>query len=214
MKAFTRDLWTRQDQHEGDRWRLFTRVQRVLGAETALYPGSYVDVAPSFVIASVTYVDTDDRAARFFSDKDGLRELVDEHPGGPAEPTISFIHADYRSDLLLIDESFDLLISLYAGFVTEACARYLRVGGHLLVNPSHGDTALAAIDPRLELVGVVRSRRGGYTVTTDNLDTYLVPKSTQVASRDVEVTRESIHTSGRGIAYTRTEFAYLFERIK
>ena len=208
MKPFTRELWDQQDKHTGDRWRLFRRMQRVLEPETALYPGSYVDVAPSFVIPSVTYVDIDKRAARFFTDGDGIRELIAEHEGGPAEPDFSFIHADYRSDLLLIDESFDLLISLYAGFVTEACLRYLKVGGHLLANPSHGDVALASIDQRLELVGVVRSRNGNYNVTTDELDTYLVPKSGK------QVTREQVHATGRGIAYTRTEFAYLFRRTR
>lgn len=34
-----------------------------------------------------------------------------------------------------------------------------------------------------------------------------------VRKRDVEVTKESLHSSGRGVAYTRTPFAYLFERI-
>jgi len=208
MKPFTRTLWDKQDQHKGDRWRLFQRIQRVLEAQTALYPGSYVDIAPSFVIPSVTYVDMDKRAPRFFGDRDGVTELIAEHEGGPADPDVTFIHADYRSDLLLVDETFDLLISLYAGFITEACTRYLRVGGHLLVNPSHGDTALAALNPQLDLVGVVRSRNGDYTVTADNLDSYLVPKS------DTEVTRELIHETGRGVPYTRTEFAYLFERVK
>ena len=40
-----------------------------IDAERALYPGSYVDLAPSFVWPSVTYVDTDRRAAQFFADE-------------------------------------------------------------------------------------------------------------------------------------------------
>ena len=66
---------------------------------------------------------------------------------------------------------------------------------------------MASIDPRYRLVGVVNSRGGRYSVTRKDLDTYLVPK------RDVEVTRAALHESGRGIAYTRSPFAYLFERI-
>ena len=76
-----------------------------------------------------------------------------------------FIGADYTDPLGLDDGGFDLLISMYAGFISEHCTRYLRVGGTLLVNPSHGDAAMASIDPRYRLTGVVTSRSGGYSVT-------------------------------------------------
>ena len=62
------------------------------------------------------------------------------------------------------------------GFIAEPCSRYLRPGGWLLVNPSHGDAAIAAIDPRYQLVGVVQSRAGDYSVSKRNLDSYLIPK--------------------------------------
>jgi hypothetical protein len=66
---------------------------------------------------------------------------------------------------------------------------------------------MTSIDPRYRLSAVVRSKSGEYAVDARNLDTYLVPK------RDVEVTKESLHSTGRGVAYTKTPFAYLFERI-
>ena len=44
-------------------------------------------------------------------------------------------------------------------------------------------------------------------VRTEDLDTYLVPK------RDIDVTAEFLQESGRGIAYTKSPFAYLFERL-
>jgi len=34
-----------------------------------------------------------------------------------------------------------------------------------------------------------------------------------VPRRDVEVTRASLHASGRGVGYTKSPFAYLFERV-
>lgn len=77
-------------------------------------------------------------------------------------------------------------------------------GGWLLVNPSHGDAAIAAIDPRYELVGVVQSRSGAYSVGGRDLGSYLIPK------RDIEVTPDLVHEARRGIAYTREAFAYLF----
>ena len=105
------------------------------------------------------------------------------------------------------DRSFDLLVSLYAGFISERCTDHLRVGGTLLVNPSHGDAAMASIDPRYQLTGVVVSRNGDYSIVRSGLGDYLIPKKPQI------VTVEGLHESGRGIGYTTSPFAYLFTRI-
>lgn len=205
MPESTVELWERQDRAVGDRRPLFTAVAEATGAASALYPGSYVDVAPSFSIPDVTYVDVDRRANRFFGDREGVDEIVRAEVGTEAR-TIAFVHADYTDALPLPEEAFDLLISLYAGFVSEHCTRHLRIGGTLLVNSSHGDAAMASIDDRYELAGVVTSRDGGYRVTDDDLDRYLVPK------RPTTITRDLLHDSGRGIAYTTSPFAYLFRR--
>lgn len=203
----TRRLWEKQDQHRGDRQRLFTAVAAALDAEHVLYPGSYVDAAPSFLWPSVTYVDIDRRASQFFADEAGVQELLAEHGVERAAHTVRFIAADYTTPLDLDDGEFDLLISLYAGFISEACTHHLRVGGSLLVNASHGDAAMASIDQRYQLSAVVQSRSGDYRVDTRDLDTFLVPK------RDVDITKETLRATGRGIAYTKSPFAYLFERI-
>ncbi|MCB0919867.1 MAG: hypothetical protein KDC39_15000, partial [Actinobacteria bacterium] len=76
MLSRTRSMWLKQDQHPGDRLRLFREVGRSVPCDRVLYPGSYVDVAASFTFPSVTYVDSDDRAAAFFADRDGVQELV------------------------------------------------------------------------------------------------------------------------------------------
>jgi hypothetical protein len=182
-------------------------VAATVDATDVLYPGSFVDLAASFVWPSVTYVDLDRRARQFFADDDGVATLLVEHDTDPTTRSVRFVEADYRDPLDLDDGDFDLLISLYAGFVSEHCTRYLRPGGTLLVNPSHGDAAMASIDERYRLRGVVTSRAGEYSVSTRDLDSHLVPK------RDIEVTRASLHAEGRGVAYTKTPFAYLFERV-
>lgn len=207
MYLTTEAMWQRQERHPGDRRRLFRAVAGAVEARTVLYPGSYVDIAPSFVFESVTYLDTDRRAARFFADHAGVLEIVGRQAGAPTSPRIAFLHADYRESLDLPPSSFDLLVSLYAGFVSEHCARYLRTGGTLLVNPSHGDAAIAALDERFELSGVVVSGSGDYRVSTHDLDSYLVPR------RPVTSTRESLHARGKGVDYTRSPFAYLFTRV-
>ena len=162
----------------------------------------------SFVFPMVTYVDSDRRAARFFDDVAGVDEIVSANQTKPGRREIRFLASDYRARLDVPDQSFDLLISLYAGFVCEHCTRYLRVGGHLLVNPSHGDVALASIDHRYRLAAVVTSGgAGGYRVGTGDLGSYLIPKRPQ------PITPEGVHELGRGIAYTRSPFAYLFQRV-
>ena len=206
MQDKTRDLWAKQDQHVDDRWHLFRAVGEAVDAERVLYPGCYVDFAPSFVFQSVTYVDVDRRTPGFFADTAGVLEIIRAHAGAPPDPDVHFVHGDYTDDLELPDQGFDLLVSLYAGFISEHCTKQLRIGGTLLVNSSHGDAAMASIDPRLTLTGVVVSRSGTYRVRTDDLEGHLVPKE------PVDVTVDLLHERGRGIGYTKSPFAYLFER--
>jgi hypothetical protein len=81
----TRRIWGEQDRHPGDRVRLFTAVCDAVAPRSALYPGSFADVAPSFVIDDVVYVDNDRRAAQFFADTDGVDEVIDRHRGTPGK---------------------------------------------------------------------------------------------------------------------------------
>ncbi len=207
MLARTEKLWAAQDRHTGDRFRLFSAVAAAVVAQTVLYPGSFVDLAPSFVFGEVTYVDLDRRAAHFFADTEGVDEIIAANAPAHGPRSVTFLHRDYREALDLEPESFDLLVSLYAGFVSEHCTEHLRIGGRLLVNPSHGDAAMASIDHRYRLAGVVIARPGRYRVSTEALEEYLVPKKPQT------ITAEALHERGRGIGYTRSPFAYLFERV-
>ena len=204
MTGVAARMWADQNRHDGDRRRLFEEVARARPATRVLYPGSYVDIAPSFVFPHVTYIDVDDRALRFFGDRDGIAYILE----GRDTRGIDFLHSDYTDQLPYPEAGFDLLVSLYAGFVSEACARYLRVGGTLLVNPSHGDVAMASIDRRFRLTGVVKARDGHYRIHQTDLGTYLVPE------KPIDLSRDFLHRRGKGIAYTRGAFAYLFERVE
>ncbi len=208
MKAATRRLWEQQDRHRGDRLRLFGAVAEFIGEVPVLYPGSFVDVAASFVFHDVTYVDNDRQAARFFADQAGVDEIIGEHRLESAAATWRFIGADYRNELDVATRSVGLLVSLYAGFVSEYCTRYLRPRGWLLVNPSHGDAAMASINPEYSLRAVVNSRSGGYTITEEDLGSYLIPK------QPATITADLLHQRGRGVAYTRSPFAYLFRCLR
>lgn len=206
MEDLTRRLWEQQDRRSPDRPRLFEAVADFVGNATVLYPGSFVDVSASFVFDSVTYVDVDRRAARFFADTAGVDEIISRRRISPATAEWRFIAADYQTVLDVADESVGLVASLYAGFISEHCTRYLRPGGWLLVNPSHGDAAMASISPRFRLGAAVIEDSGTYTISESDLDSYMIPK------RPTTITAELLHETGRAIPYTRSPFAYLFQR--
>lgn len=200
------------DRHPDDRIHLFAAVADFIEPATVLYPGSYVDIAPSVYFDDVHYMDLDRRAAKFFGQAADVRRLIEEKRRragrGGADFDVRFDHGDYQAPLDIADRSVELLISLYAGFISESCTRYLAPGGHLLVNDSHGDASMASLDRGYELAAVVTSRDGRYRVTTENLDGYLVPK------RGEPPTVDGLHESGRGVAYSRSPTAYLFRRVE
>jgi hypothetical protein len=70
-----------------------------------------------------------DRAGRFFADTEGVRDIDRAFRPDTDDPAIRFVRADYREPLDLADESFDLLVSLFAGFVSEHRTRHPRLGG-------------------------------------------------------------------------------------
>jgi hypothetical protein len=201
------ELYNKYHAENGyERYGLFQLLAEKYGIKRALYPGCFVHVTPSFVYPSVTYVDTDKRARKFFSDP-VIRDFVSKRKAYGQKAEITFHPADYRNDIGEKDESFDLLISQYAGFISQHCKRYLRIGGLLLVNNSHGDASMASIDEDYVLVAVIMRRSEKYRLTEKDLDSYFVPKS------KVNITKEYIEKIQRGIAYKKSGNVYLFRRI-
>lgn len=141
-------------RQSGDRLALFRLLASHFNVRRALYAGSYVHVTPSLVFPSVTYVDMDKRTKSFFTDASVMR-YVEKRKEYDAAPQIASHFADYNTELDEPDESFDLLLSQWAGFVSQACKRYLRRGGLLLANNSHGDASMASVDDDYELIGAV-----------------------------------------------------------
>ncbi|MFJ6486763.1 MULTISPECIES: hypothetical protein [unclassified Streptomyces] len=115
---------------------------------------------------------------------------------------------DYTRTLRELPEAeWDLAISLYAGPVCEHVARCLKPGGWLLANNSHADAGLAHVNPAYRLAAAIHHRAGRYRLTTDDLERYLLPKTPP------HPTREQLHATGRGIAYTHPATAYIFQRV-
>jgi len=159
------------------------------------------------VFPLVTYIDTDKRAKKFFEDS-SVYDYISKHKLYKANPVVHFHAEDYRESSLKIEGKFDLLISQWVGFISQYCKRYLKIGGLLLANNSHGNASMASIDESYRLVGVLNIRDDKYTLSDKDLDSYFIPK------KAVKITREYLESIGRGIGYTKSPTTYLFKRIR
>ena len=191
-----------------ERMDLFLQIKDKYRVENALYPGSYVHITPSFVFPQVVYVDSDKNAKKFFSDPEPVFRFIEEKKKYQTKPSLRFIHGDYSESLDLHENCFDLLISQWAGPVSQSCKKYLKPGGILLVNNSHADAGIAYLDSDYKLVASVRINNGKYNISGMKLEEYFIPKT------DKSVTIESLLRSGRGIAYTKSANSYLFKKTE
>ena len=190
-----------------ERLDLFQLLRAAYGVNASIYPGSFVHITPSFVFPLTTYIETDKRAKQFFGYA-GLTAFIEQRKTYPQDAEIRFYAQDYREVIDGEEESYDLLISQYAGFVSKYCKRYLKIGGILLANNSHGDAGLAAIDDDFQLIGAVLKSNARHRVSEKNLSEYFVPKN------DIEITAAYLERIQKGIAYTKTASSYLFRRVK
>ena len=193
-------------QRQFERLDLFEIVADRFYVQRALYAGSFVHITPSFVFPDVVYVDNDKQAKQFFG-KPEVFKFIAERKIYPQGSKVTFHFADYRNGFDEPFETFDLLISQYAGFIGQHCKPYLKTGGFLLANNSHGDAGIAAIDDDYRLKAVFSVRNGKHRISETNLDEYFVPKS------QIEITKEYLERLQKGIGYKKTAGVYLFQKI-
>ena len=143
-------------KHDGlhDLLWAFRLVEENFDCRRVLYPGSYLHVTPSLVFPEVCYVDSVRGIAAALASPD-LLEYVSNHREYLEDARIGCYEEDYTSFDSEPHASFDLLISLNAGFVSQACRSFLKPGGLLLVNNGHYDAARAHVDPGYRLIGAL-----------------------------------------------------------
>lgn len=190
-----------------ERLDLFKQVADHYAIRSALYPGCFVHVTPAFFFPVTVFVDNDRRAKQFWSDP-ATRDFIIQKKHYSEDAKVTFHPEDYHAALPEADESFDLLISQYAGFITEPCKRYLKIGALLLVNDSHGDASMASLDADFELTAVVLGNEEQYHLSDQDLETYFAPKTDKI------VTREHLTKTGRGVNYKKFASHYLFRRLR
>ncbi|WP_028829854.1 hypothetical protein [Proteocatella sphenisci] len=187
----------------GNRTELYRIVAKRYGVASALYPGSHIDIAPSLVIPKVIYVDNFKGAINFFKNMEMIKNYIAENKEYEEPCDIVFRGQDYTGEIDV--EPVDLIISQYAGFVGQATKKYLKKGGILLCNDSHGDATLSRFDDDFEFIGVIG--KNNRIIDTKLDDYFVLPKNKNV---DLVKVKEKI----KGPKYKLTAENYLFRKIK
>ncbi len=191
----------------GDRREIFELLVNKYEIQSAIYPGSYIHIAPSLYIPITVYIDTYKKVKDFFRDK-SIFEFIYKNRTYKKQPVIRFHHKDYNSNIGETFKDFDLLISQYGGFISQSCKKYLKKGGILLANNNHGDASMAYLDEYYEFIGVIYRSNRHYRLTEKNLDKYFIPKKS-----DLKVTKSYLEKIQRGIGYTKTASTYIFRNL-
>ncbi len=185
----------------GDRIPLYRSVTERFNVDTALYPGSHIDIMPSLVIPKVIYMDNFRGTIQFFKEIEVIRKYVESQKLYESDSRVTFLEGDYRNQYDIAP--VDLIISQFAGFVGQEVKRYLKEGGILLCNDSHGDATLAYCDDDYEFIGIVSST---HTIEMDNLEVYFKFART----RPIDV--EKVRTTMKGPKYKVKADNYLFRK--
>lgn len=199
-------LYKEYMQKVGHRSQLFELLGNEFTIKSAIYPGSHIDITPSFFYPKTIYIDNFKKAEKFFAKPDVLNYIL-KNKKYEEEPIVKFYFKDYRKEIKEIDKNFDLLISLYAGIVSKYCKKYLKKRGILLANNSHGDASMADLDSDFKLIGIINRANKKLYYSQKNLEAYFIPKIER------EITEEYLERTMRGVGYKKTASFYLFRKI-
>lgn len=174
-----------------DDWHLpaFQLINDRFPPQKVLYPGSWIHVTPSLVFPHVVYVDSFSKMEKAFNDSD-LLQYIEKYSAQQDKPKIEFYQADYRSSFWEERASFDLLISLSGGFVSQSCGSYLKTGGVLFTNNDHYDASMAYVDPRFKLIGVFKTAR-------EYIESEEIIKRYFITTKEDPITLEMVNENSR-----------------
>lgn len=189
-----------------ERRMLFQKAQELYNPEKGLYPGSFVHITPSFYIKDMTYVDSDKRISRFFTDNKVL-SYIELNKIYNDSPIVNGLQGDFSGKLPIEEHSFDIMFSFYAGFISQSCKKYLKEEGILICNNSHGDASIAFTDNDYQLISVVKRNGSKFTITDKDLNSYFIKKDKS------PIDKEKVLKNMTGENFTKKAYAYIFRFI-
>lgn len=208
MKTKGINMYHEYANKAGDRYDVFKGISQQYSIKKALYPGSYVHITPSLIIPEVIYVDTDKKAINFFKKEKEIVDFIENNKMYKESSKIRFEPIDYWEEITVFNGHVDLLISQFAGFVSQACKKYLKKGGILLANDSHGDATMANEDDDFEFVGILKYIKGNYIIESDNLERYFIQRGGKPIDMD------KVRKLMKGPKYVIASDYYVFRKIR
>jgi len=187
-----------------ERSGLFKVIQQNYHCTTVLYPGSSIHITPSFYFPHVVYIDTNEVAQKFFADSEAVLNFVSSHKKYKQSSFLRFINQDFTNAFPIKENSFDLLIALFAGGISCACKKYLKTGGILLTNNHHNDASEAAHDDEFQLISRVFRKGAVYQICEKKND--VIPLINPAAKKVY------LKRSNSGLVYTDNEDYFLFKK--
>lgn len=190
-----------------ERTGLFELIKDAYGCITVLYPGCSIHITPSFYFQHIVYVDISEKAKEFFQDNKNILSIVNSNKKYKQSAYIQYIHSDYTMELPLRENNYDLLLSIYAGGVTESCRKYIKTGGIILSNNHQNDALQALNDSYVRLEALIRRKGKKYHI--ENCTDEKMLKGPQGHSR----TLKGMKNSNSGMEYVDNEYYFVFRKI-
>ncbi|MBF4691528.1 hypothetical protein [Fusibacter ferrireducens] len=206
MTKSNMDLYLEYINKRGSCLSVFRAIADKYELKSGIYPGSYIHITPSLCLSEMYYVDSDKKAIAFFKHQNDIEAYLDKNKCYTTAFDFQFEGADFTKPLGAKRGYYDLMISLYSGFISLHCKDYLRKGGVLLANDSHGDATLAFYDPDYAFIGVLVESEKGIEISGDTLDRYFKMKS------EKKVDLDKVKKQMKGPNYRNQVEYYLFQK--
>ncbi|CAJ1948295.1 unnamed protein product [Cylindrotheca closterium] len=216
-----------KDIHE----QVFGSLSEIVGdhhvPKRVVYPGCHRHITASLCFPNMDYVDCDKKVANVYQDevvKDWILSETQEQSSTTttiARPKWTFTCTSYAAmaqNAKFEDESYDLMISLSAGIVSEPCSRYIRPGGHFLVNDSHADASAAFVakdessNKTAKLFRLIAVWKDGLWNTADLEDYFQTTKGEYISVEQAREAAEIGSVSKRSFRLLKGAPFYLFRK--
>ncbi len=188
-----------------ERREMFEQLYEIFKPSSGIYPGSFVHITPFFYIKEMTYIDSDKRMNKFFSDQ-AVIDYINEEKIYDKNPVVSWFQEDYSTKLPIDENKYDILFSFYAGFISQHCKKYLKNNGVLVCNNSHGDASIAYTDSDYTLIGVIKRNGNKFRIEKQNLEYFFQKKDGSI------IDTQKVLKRMMGENFSKTGYAYIFRK--